>query len=117
MLAVKAAAWDFDRDRLVTDMVMRWPDTTFSPEMLPEVGTLGQVVVRDGDATVLVELLTIPGGLGAEGDDDLLADVLAAIATTQGVPGDGSLVVVGWSTQPVPLTPTTSAATLRAMQS
>ncbi len=117
MLAATQSTWDFDRPRLVTDLTARWPDATFSPEGDDDAGTLGQVVVRHSQATVLVELLTVPGGLGVEGDDDLVADVLATIARTQPTPLDGSLLLIGWSTQPVPLTPTTSAEQLRLLQS
>ena len=59
------------------------------------------LVVRDGDATALVELLTVPGGLGVDGDDRLVAEILAVVARTQSVPADGSLLALGWTSRPV----------------
>ncbi|MBO3095134.1 hypothetical protein [Cellulomonas dongxiuzhuiae] len=111
MLACSDDDWDFDRPRVIDDMQRLWPSSTYSAEE-GAVDTLGQLVVRDGDETALVELLTIPGGLGVEGDDRLVAEVLAALARTQPVPADGSLLALGWAKRAVPLTPATTAAGL-----
>ena len=111
MLACTDGAWDFDRPRLIDDVQRRWPSSTFSAEEGAD-DTLGQLVVRDGDATALVELLTVPGGLGVDGDDRLVAEILAVVARTQSVPADGSLLALGWTSRPVALTPTITAAAL-----
>lgn len=111
MLACSDQDWDFDRPRLIEDLRHLWPRSTFSAEDGVE-DTLGQIVVRDGNETALVELLTIRGGLGVEGDDRLVADVLAAVARTQLAPADGSLLAVGWGKGVVAVTPDTTAAGL-----
>ena len=113
MLACSDDAWDFDRPRLIDDVLRLWPSSTYSTEDGAE-DTLGQVVVRDGDATALVELLTVPGGLGIDGNDRLVAEVLAALARTHPAPADGSLLALGWARRAVSLTPTTRAVDLMA---
>ena len=47
MLACSDDAWDFDRPRLIDDVLRLWPSSTYSAEEGAE-DTLGQVVVRDG---------------------------------------------------------------------
>lgn len=111
MLACTQRGWDLDKPRLAADLLERWPASSYdSDERLED--TLGQVVVRDGSETVLVELLTVPGGLGVDGDDALVARVLALIAETQAAPAGGSLLAIGWCREAVALTPGVSAEAL-----
>ncbi|UZN03056.1 hypothetical protein [Cellulomonas sp. S1-8] len=74
----------------------------------------GQLEVEKEGRSARIVMLVGGEGLGIEGDDDLVADVLAWLA--QRVPVlDGALVVVtDWAAEPLELTPGTEVDELRS---
>lgn len=73
-----------------------------------------QVYLADGHVAVNANLLRDGGGIGLEGPAQHVADFIAWLTARDGFPTDGSVVLVNWTDDMLPLQPGTRAADLLA---
>lgn len=116
LVAVADGAFTFDRQEVVEGLLARFPGAAHVPERShPEVAT-DRVEVPADDVpgyALAVDLLTGGRGVGIDGDDvHLAAAALVVLAGTVGFPADGTVVVVQWDTELVPLLPDATEAGL-----
>lgn len=78
------------------------------------LSSVGQLEVEHGGTSARLVVLTGGDGLGVEGDDELVADVLAWLTRRDPVVAEALVVVTDWAAEPLRLTPGMTADELRS---
>ena len=114
LVAVAEGDFTFGPEPLVDALRARWPGTTWTPTPEGDLDpSLGQVLVPV-DGGVLIEVLPAAQGLGVEGAPPSIAQVLAVVASLDGFPDDGTVLVTDWADELYALPARGSAETIEA---
>lgn len=116
LVAVADGTYTFGFDELIQSAGLRWADTRFIPARGDWANsTYGHLQLHNpntGHADVIAGLLAGARGIGLEGEPGRVAESMAWLASREGFPDDGSVIVLGWRRDQVALNPGTTAEAL-----
>jgi hypothetical protein len=117
LVAVGTDAFRFVTAEVVAAAGERWPGTVFVPssgELVAYTDGQLRVPVAEGAPDVLAELHPDGRGIGLEGTVEGISQVVAWVTERPGFPSDGSVLLLGWNGDYLPLDPGTTPARLEA---
>lgn len=113
---VSGGAFRFEPGAVLDSFRDQWPDAEL---VRPDDGIIEAYVYlpTSGSRPTEIRVHNAGTGIGVEsGDDQEAAEIVAWIARTAPVPADGSVVLVHWADDMIPLTPETTAASLLSLR-
>jgi hypothetical protein len=116
LVAVASGDYTLNFDDLVRAANLRWEGVRFILAGGRRATTaFGRLQIHSSDtghAELIAALLAGGAAIRLEGAPEKVAEFMAWLTTREGFPDDGSVVVLNWRTDDLPLTPATTAETL-----